>query len=75
MKNRRKLLSLPLDFGKLNMEGFIHTTVLSSQNFPEVKLRKIRLLAPHIILNEGPPPDFQNMVANQQLESPIAKRV
>ena len=39
---------------------------------PEPDLRKIRLLAPHTILNEGPPPDFQIMVANGQLEASIA---
>ena len=38
----------------------------------EADLSKTRLLAPHIILNEGLPPEFQTMVANGQLEAPIA---
>ena len=43
-----------------------------SSAIPEADLRKIRLLAPHTILNEGPLPEFQIMVANGQLEAPIA---
>ena len=38
----------------------------------QAPFRKIRLLAPHTILNEGAPPEFQIMVANGQLEAPIA---
>ena len=61
----------PMDFGELNVNGPIDTGALSSA-IPEADLRKIRLLAPRTILNEGPPPEFQNMVANGQLEAPIA---
>ena len=43
-----------------------------SSAIPEADLRKIRLLAPHTILNESPPAEFQTMVANGQLEAPIA---
>ena len=71
LKNKRKMLYFPMDFGELNIDGLIDTGALSSA-FPEADLRKIRLLAPHTILNEGPPPEFQNMVANGQLEAPIA---
>ena len=60
-----------MNFGELNIDGLIDTGALSS-DFPEADLRKIRLLAPHTILNEGPPPVFQTMVANGQLEAPIA---
>ena len=60
-----------MDFGELNIDGLIDTGALSSA-IPEGDLRKIRLLAPHTILNEGPPPEFQIMVANGQLEAPIA---
>ena len=61
----------PMDFGELNIDGLIDTGALSSA-IPEADLRKIRLLAPHTIINEGPPPEFQIMVANGQLEAPIA---
>ena len=71
LKNERKMLYFPMDFGELNIDGLIDTGALSSA-IPEADLRKIRLLAPHTILNEGPPPEFQTMVANGQLEAPIA---
>ena len=70
LKNKRKMLYFPIDFGELNIDGLIDTGALSSA-IPEADLRKIRLLAPHTILNEGPPPEFQIMVANGQLEAPI----
>ena len=71
LKNKRKKLYFPMDFGELNIDELIDTGALSSA-IPEADLRKIRLLAPHTILNEGPPPEFQIMVANGQLEAPIA---
>ena len=61
-----------MDFGELNIDGLIDTGALSGA-IPEADSRKIRLLAPHTILNDGPPPAFQIMVANGQLEAPIAK--
>ena len=70
-KNKRKMFYFPMDFGELNIAGLIVTGALSSA-IPEADLRKIRLLAPHTILNEGPPPEVQIMVANGQLEEPIA---
>ena len=70
-KNKRKMLYFPMDFGEINIDGLLDTGALSSA-IPEADLRKIRLLAPHTILNEGPPPEFQIMVANGQLEAPIA---
>ena len=60
-----------MDFGEFNIDGLIDTGVLSSA-IPEADLRTFRLLAPHTILNGGPPPEFQIMVANEQLEAPIA---
>ena len=60
-----------MDFGELNIDGPIDMGALSSA-IPEADLHKIRLVAPHTILNEGPPHEFQIMVANGQLEAPIA---
>ena len=71
LKNNRKMLYFPMDFEELNIDGLIHTGALSGA-ISEADLRKIRFLAPHTILNEGPPPEFQIMVANGQLEAPIA---
>ena len=61
----------PMDFGKLNIDGFIDTGAVSSA-IPEADLCKIRLLTPHTKLNEGPPPEFQIMIVNGQLEALIA---
>ena len=71
LKNKRKMLSFPMDFGELNIDGLIDTGALSSA-IPEADSRKIRLLAPHTILNESRPLEFQFMVANGQLKAPIA---
>ena len=60
-----------MDFGELTIDGLIDTGALSSA-IPGADLREFRLLAPHTILNEGPPREFQIMVANKQLEAPIA---
>ena len=65
------MLYFPMDFGELNIDGLMDTDALSSA-IPDADLRKIRLLAPHTIINEGPPPEFQIMVGNGQLEAPIA---
>ena len=42
----------------------------SSSAIPELDLRKIRLLSPQSVNREGPPQNFQIMVANGQLETP-----
>ena len=47
------MLSFPMDFGELNIDGLIDTDALSSAS-PEADIRKIRLLTPHTIINEGP---------------------
>ena len=60
-----------MDFGELDIDGLIDTSALSSA-IPDADLRKNGLLAPHTKLNEGPPTEFQIMVANGQLEAPIA---
>ena len=60
-----------MDFRELNIDGLMDTGALSSA-IPEANSRKIRLLAAHTILNEGPPPQFQIMGATGQLAAPIA---
>ena len=71
LKNKRRMLHFPMDFGELNIDGLIGTGALSSA-IPEADSRKVRLLAPHTILKEGPPLEFQITVANRQLDAPIA---
>ena len=60
-----------MEFRELNIDGLIDTGALSSA-ISEADLHKNRLKAPHTILNEDPPPEFQVMVANEQLEAPVA---
>ena len=71
LKNKLKMLHLPMDIGELNFDGLIYTGALSGA-FRRADLRIIRLLARHKKLNEGPALEFQIMVANGQLETPIA---
>ena len=60
-----------MNFGELNIDALIVTGALSSA-IPEADLRKVRLLAPDTKIREGPTTEFQLMVANGQLEAPIA---
>ena len=55
--------------GELTIDGLIDTGALSSA-IPEMDLRKIRLLSPQSVIREGPPLNFQILVANGQLETP-----
>ena len=69
LKCKQRMLHFPMDFGELTIDGLIDTGALSSA-IPEMDLGKIRLLSPQSVIREGPPPKFQIMVANGQLETP-----
>ena len=69
LKWKTRMLYFPMDFGELTIDGLIDTGALSS-TIPEMDLRKIRLLSPQSVTREGPPPNFQIMVANGQLAAP-----
>ena len=69
LKSKRRMLYLPMDFGKLTSDGLVDTGTLSTA-IPETDRRKIYVLAPQSIIKEGPAPNFQIMVANGQLENP-----
>ena len=69
LKYKKRMLYFPMDFGELTIDGLIDTGAHSSA-IPEADLRKIRLLAPQSIVQEGPAPTFQVMVANGELETP-----
>ena len=71
LKYKRRMLYFPMDFGELTIDGLVDTGALTSA-IPESDLRKIKLLTPQSIIKEGPPPGFQIMVANGQLEMPKA---
>ena len=61
---------IPMDFGKLTLDGLIDTGALTSA-FSEQVLYKIKLLANEANKETGPPPNFRILVANGQLEVPI----
>ena len=60
-----------MDFGEFIIDGLIDRGACSSA-IPEADFRKVRLVAPHIVLYGGVPPEFQLMIVNGQLEAPIA---
>ena len=66
LKCKKRMLYFPMDFGELTIDGLIDTGALSSA-IPEMDLRKIGLLSPQSVIREGPPPNFQIMVANWKL--------
>ena len=70
MKRKRHMYYIPMDFEKLTLDGLIDTGALTSA-ISEQDLNKIKLLANEAIKETGPPPNFQIMVANGQLEVPI----
>ena len=69
LKCKKCMLYFPMDFGELTIDGPIDTGAISSA-IPEMELRKSLLLSPQSVMPEGPPPNFQIMVANGQLETP-----
>ena len=69
LKCKKRMFYFPMDFRELTIDGLIDTGALSSA-IPEMDLRKIRLLSPQSVIREGPPLNFQIMVANGQLETP-----
>ena len=70
LKRKRHMYYMPMDFEKLTLDGLIDTGALTSA-ISEQDLNKIKLLANETIKETGPPPVFQIMVANGQLEVPI----
>ena len=69
LKCKKRMLYFPMDFGELTKDGLTDTGALTSA-IPELDLRKIQLLLPQSVIREVPPPNFQIVVANGQLETP-----
>ena len=57
-----------MDFGELAIDDLIDTGALFSA-IPEMDLQKIRLLSPQSVIREGPPLNFQILVANLKVLS------
>ena len=70
LKRKRHMYYIPMDFEKLTLDGLIDTGALTSA-ISEQDLNKNKLLANEAFKKTGPPPNFQIMVANGQLEVPI----
>ena len=70
LKSKRHMHYFPMDFEKLTLDGLIDSGALTSA-ISEQDLNKMKLLAPDAITDTGPAPNFQIMVANGQLETPI----
>ena len=70
MKRKRHLYYIPMDLEKLTLDGHFDTEALTSAISKQEPI-KIKLIASEAIEETGPPPNFQIMVANGQLEDPI----
>ena len=70
LKRKRHTYYMPMDFEKLTLDGLIDTRALTSA-ISEQDSNKIKLLANESIQETGTQPNFQNMVANGQLDVPI----
>ena len=66
LKYKRRMLYFPMCFGEHTIDGLVDNGAF------QVRYRKIKLLTTQSIIKEGPPPSFQMMVANGQLETPKA---
>ena len=71
LKRKLHMYYIPMVFEKLILGGVINTGALTSA-ISEQDLYKIKLSANEAIEETGPPPNFQIMVANGQLEVPIS---
>ncbi|MEO1765324.1 MAG: hypothetical protein AAFR83_26180, partial [Cyanobacteria bacterium J06629_18] len=70
LKQKRRMLYLPMDFGEITIDGLIDTGALSSA-IPEADLNKIKLLANKAVIEYGEPPNFHIIVANGGIEHPM----
>ena len=71
LKCKCRLLYFSMILEKLTIDGLVDTGALTSA-IAESDRRKIKLFTPQSIIKEVPPPNFQMMVANGQLETPKA---
>ena len=70
LKSKRHMYYFPMDSEKLTIDGLIDTGALTSA-ISEQDLNKIKVFAPETVTDTSPAPNFQIMVANGQLETPI----
>ena len=74
LKNRRRMLYLPLEFGELTMDGLVDSgafiNAMSWSDYNAIKMNN-----DNCVIKEYPQPPFKNECANAQLEQPIATAV
>ena len=66
LKRIGNMFYVPMDFGATSFDGLVDTGALTSA-ISQSDLTQIRLLSHEAILNLGPAPSFQIMLANGQL--------
>ena len=72
LKNRRRRLYLPLEFGELTMDGLVDSgafiNAMSWSDYNDIKMN-----SDNCVIKEYPQPPFKIECANAQLEQPIAR--
>ena len=71
LKNRRRMLYLPLEFGELTMDGFVDSgAFINAMSWSDYNAFKMN--SDNCVIKEYPQPPFNIECANAQLEQPIA---
>ena len=71
LKNRRRMLYLPLEFEKLTMDGLIDSgAFINAMSWSDYNA--IKMNSDNCVIKEYPQPPFKIECANAQLEQPIA---
>ena len=71
LKNRRRMLYLPLEFGDLTMDGLVDSRAfINAMSWSDYNAIKIN--SDNCVIKEYPQPPFKIECANAQLEQPIA---
>ena len=71
LKNRRRMLYLPLEFGEITMDGFVDSgAFINAMSWSDYNA--IKMNSDSCVIKEYPQPPFKIECANAQLEQPIA---
>ena len=71
LKNRRRMLYLPLEFGELTMDGLVDSgAFINAMSWSDYNA--IKMNSDNCVIKEYPQPPFKIECANAQLEQPIA---
>ena len=71
LKNRRRMLYLPLEFGEITMDGLVDSgAFINAMSWSDYNA--IKMNSENCVIEEYPQPPFKIECANAQLEQPIA---